>query len=250
MATVIGFPIPLLINNTFVIWITFIIFPLPCFLWIQINSVSLEFDGLDIDLNINMSSAEGYFILLLSTSFYMLLAMYLDHQQYVSTKRKPHSKAVKKEHAIIEPEGIEDERMNCVEPSDHFYIQCGSIERTFESKSGALFALKRMDLTLKKQEVLGVIGPNGAGKSTLFNLIGSYHKRCGGEIFLDGKDIEDPRNDFFDNAGLCLQEDIFWDDLSVYTHLRFICLMKDVDLSMIDKWLTAIGMEKFKTYKA
>lgn len=40
------------------------------------------------------------------------------------------------------------------------------------SKSfGGLEAVKDLDITLEKGELVGLIGPNGAGKTTVFNLL-------------------------------------------------------------------------------
>ena len=50
-------------------------------------------------------------------------------------------------------------------------------------------ALKNIDLTLKKGEVLAVVGPSGSGKSTLLQLLLRFHDPDSGEIQLDGKDI-------------------------------------------------------------
>lgn len=252
LATIIGFPVPFMANNSFFIWLTFLIFPLPCFVWIQANSVSHELEKMNLgfDFSINMTYLEGHLILLFSTVLYLTVAIYLDNSHFSAMKKKPHRKAFKRDHKIIEPSSVENERKECIDPSEKYFIQCGSIEKTFKQNSSPLFAIKRMDVALRKNEILGVIGPNGAGKTTLFNLIGSYHQRNSGEIFLSGKEIENNNQEFFDEVGLCLQEDIFWDDLTVNTHLKFICMMKGIDYSVIDTWLAAVGLENFKNYQA
>ena len=128
-----------------------------------------------------------------------------------------------------------------------------------------MFALKRIDLCLKPNEILGLIGPNGAGKTTLLDLIGSYHKRSQGEIYLKGTKIDEnvkfsnQRNmsSFFDDVGLCLQEDVFWEDLTILKHLEMICDLKGISIGaeeerkyIIDTWLEAFSLINFKDYKA
>jgi len=54
---------------------------------------------------------------------------------------------------------------------------------------GGLVALKDINLTLEKGEILGLIGPNGAGKTTLFNCIAGYSGAGGGSITFNGQDI-------------------------------------------------------------
>ena len=54
---------------------------------------------------------------------------------------------------------------------------------------GGLWALKSVDITLNKGEILGLIGPNGAGKTTLFNVITGLYKPESGKVIFEGHDI-------------------------------------------------------------
>ncbi len=49
------------------------------------------------------------------------------------------------------------------------------------------FALKNIDLKIKKGEILGVVGKNGCGKSTLLKLISGVLVPNEGEVVVDGK---------------------------------------------------------------
>jgi branched-chain amino acid transport system ATP-binding protein len=57
-----------------------------------------------------------------------------------------------------------------------------AVSRRFD----ALWAVRNVNLTVEKGELLGLIGPNGAGKSTLFNLIAGALLPTAGEIVFDG----------------------------------------------------------------
>jgi simple sugar transport system ATP-binding protein len=55
---------------------------------------------------------------------------------------------------------------------------------------GPVTALRNIDLTLQRGEVLGLLGDNGAGKSTLIKILSGYHKPDAGTISLDGEPVE------------------------------------------------------------
>jgi branched-chain amino acid transport system ATP-binding protein len=54
---------------------------------------------------------------------------------------------------------------------------------------GGLKAVDRLDMTLKKGEILGLIGPNGAGKTTVFNLITGVYTPNNGKITYRNKKL-------------------------------------------------------------
>ena len=54
---------------------------------------------------------------------------------------------------------------------------------------GGLQVLVDIDLTVEKEEIVGLIGPNGAGKSTLFNVITSFYGPNSGDVYLQGQKI-------------------------------------------------------------
>ena len=63
-------------------------------------------------------------------------------------------------------------------------LRCTEVSKRF----GGLQALKKVDLTVKQNEIAGLVGPNGSGKSTLLNLISGVYKPDSGKItFLNGK---------------------------------------------------------------
>ena len=52
-----------------------------------------------------------------------------------------------------------------------------------------LEAVKGIDFTVQKGEIVGLIGPNGAGKTTIFHLLTGYYKPTAGMIRFNGKDM-------------------------------------------------------------
>jgi len=66
-----------------------------------------------------------------------------------------------------------------------FLLECRDLCKNF----GGVIALKNVDLSVKKGEILGIIGPNGAGKTTLFNVISGYYHPDRGKVIFDKEDV-------------------------------------------------------------
>ncbi len=86
---------------------------------------------------------------------------------------------------------------------------------------GATTALRDVNLTLRKGEVLGLLGDNGSGKSTLIKTICGFHKQDSGRMFLHGepyepKSVDDARAHGIDTV---YQDLALIDQLSVYQNL-------------------------------
>lgn len=58
---------------------------------------------------------------------------------------------------------------------------------------GGLVAVNKVDIALKKNEILGLIGPNGAGKTTLFNMLSGTMPMTAGELSYHGKVVPNPK---------------------------------------------------------
>lgn len=55
---------------------------------------------------------------------------------------------------------------------------------------GGLKAVSGFNLTINKEEIVGLIGPNGAGKTTVFNMLTGVYNPTGGSISYLGESID------------------------------------------------------------
>ena len=55
--------------------------------------------------------------------------------------------------------------------------------------------LKGIDIDIKRGEVIAIIGPSGCGKSTFLRCINHLEEPTGGEILIDGININDKKTD-------------------------------------------------------
>lgn len=62
------------------------------------------------------------------------------------------------------------------------------LEKSFRGRK----VVDRVSLNVKQGEVVGLLGPNGAGKTTSFNMVVGLVPPDGGEVRLEGADLETP----------------------------------------------------------
>ena len=67
-------------------------------------------------------------------------------------------------------------------------IEAKKISKTF----GSLAVLNKVDLQVKRKEIVAITGPSGAGKTTLLNILGTldvadYHPNR--KLLIGGQDI-------------------------------------------------------------
>ena len=89
-----------------------------------------------------------------------------------------------------------------------------------------LKAVDNFNGELFSNEIFCLLGHNGAGKTTLVNMISGIFPPDYGDILFNGKSLVTNRQYLFENIGLCQQENIFFDYLTVQEHLEYMCEIK------------------------
>jgi lipopolysaccharide export system ATP-binding protein len=68
-------------------------------------------------------------------------------------------------------------------------LEAHGLVKTYRGKR----VVDRIDLTLRRREIVGLLGPNGAGKTTTFYMVIGLTRPDQGKVLMDGQDItEDP----------------------------------------------------------
>lgn len=62
--------------------------------------------------------------------------------------------------------------------------------RNISKSFGEVRSLQNVDFRVGRNEVVGLVGDNGAGKSTLIKIVTGYHQPDSGEIYFNGKRVE------------------------------------------------------------
>ncbi|MEU0332507.1 ATP-binding cassette domain-containing protein [Streptomyces sp. NPDC006193] len=68
-------------------------------------------------------------------------------------------------------------------------IRTAGLARTFVTKAGPVEAVRGIDLTVHKGEILGFLGPNGAGKTTTLRMLTTLLRPTGGTAVVAGCDL-------------------------------------------------------------
>ena len=61
--------------------------------------------------------------------------------------------------------------------------------RQLSRQFSGFFAVKNVDLRVRRHSVHALIGPNGAGKTTCFNLLTTFLRPSAGHVIFNGRDI-------------------------------------------------------------
>lgn len=73
-------------------------------------------------------------------------------------------------------------------------IELKNIKKSFFMGDEEIKALDNINFKVEKGEFVSIIGPSGSGKSTLMNILGLLDVPDSGEYKLDGKDVQDLKN--------------------------------------------------------
>lgn len=94
-------------------------------------------------------------------------------------------------------------------------IQVSNVTVSFKTPKGLYTAVKEIDLTVMKGEIVALIGHSGCGKSTLMSTISGMVKPTSGEVFANGKKVTSPGPD----RGIVFQNYSLLPWLTVYKNI-------------------------------
>ncbi len=68
-------------------------------------------------------------------------------------------------------------------------VEARGISRTFGAGEEAVHALRDVDVSVRRGELLVVTGPSGSGKSTLLHVLGGLDRPDAGRVSIEGRDL-------------------------------------------------------------
>ena len=116
-------------------------------------------------------------------------------------------------------------------------------KRYNEGKSNEVHALRGIDLTIKKGEMVAIMGPSGCGKTTLLNMIGHLDKHSNGSIFINNIDTDK----LSDNEMTGFRRDNIGYIFQLFNLFSFLTAVENVETPLLLKGLPAqIAREQAK----
>jgi putative ABC transport system ATP-binding protein len=73
--------------------------------------------------------------------------------------------------------------------ADEVVIRATQVHKTYDTGSTRVQALRGIDFSVSRGEMVGVMGPSGCGKTTLLNCLSGLDRIDSGEIWLEGRDL-------------------------------------------------------------
>ncbi len=130
-------------------------------------------------------------------------------------------------------------------------IELKNVSKVYSNRSVPVYALRNVNLKIKKGENIAIIGPSGSGKSTLLHILGCLDRPTKGKVFIDGKDV----SNLNDNQLAFIRRKRIGFVFQFFNLIPSFTALKNVELPMIfskrkdreeraKKLLKLVGLEK------
>ncbi|XP_023584096.1 ATP-binding cassette sub-family A member 3-like [Trichechus manatus latirostris] len=139
-----------------------------------------------------------------------------EHTQSILTRRKKHLGVKKHDDEFFEPEPE-----NLVAS-----VQIKNLSKVFKVGSTYKEAVRDLTLNLYEGQITALLGHNGAGKTTILSLLSGLFPPTSGKAYICGFDISKDMFHIRKSLGLCPQNDLLFDYLTVSEHLYFFARLK------------------------
>lgn len=120
-------------------------------------------------------------------------------------------------------------------------IEVTSLSKTF----GTLYALKNVNLRVKRGEFITIFGPNGAGKTTLIRILSTITPASSGEISIGGFSLTKESEKIRRQIGVIAHQTFLYEELTAEENLRFYGKLYDVEnlTAKIETIISEVGLE-------
>ncbi|XP_062517639.1 phospholipid-transporting ATPase ABCA1-like, partial [Corticium candelabrum] len=133
--------------------------------------------------------------------------------------------------------------------ADPTHLHIGvSIKNLVKVYGGHKRAVDNLSLNFYEGQITSFLGHNGAGKTTTMSVLCGLYPPTSGKAYIRGMDITTSIDEIRKTLGLCPQQNVLYNKLTVTEHLWLIAKLKNVGVSdkelkkEIDKWLDDLNL--------
>ncbi|XP_029401064.1 ATP-binding cassette sub-family A member 13 isoform X2 [Mus pahari] len=87
-------------------------------------------------------------------------------------------------------------------------------------------AVQELTLTFHRDQITALLGTNGAGKTTIISMLMGLFPPTSGTIIINGKNLQTDLSKIREELGVCPQQDVLLDNLTVREHLMLFASIK------------------------
>lgn len=124
-------------------------------------------------------------------------------------------------------------------------IKCENISKKFKEEE----VVKNLNINVFEGDVYGFLGPNGSGKSTTIKMMLGLVKPTGGNISIDGHDVQNDRNKAIEKVGAMVEAPSFYPYLSGYKNLMLFANLYGLKEKRVLEVLEMVGLSENKDKK-
>ncbi|KAM9208961.1 phospholipid-transporting ATPase ABCA3-like [Dugong dugon] len=125
-------------------------------------------------------------------------------------------------------------------------IQIKHLRKTFRARNTTKIAVRDLSLNLYEGQITVLLGHNGAGKSTTLSILSGLYPPTSGKVIINRYDTSKDMVQIRKSLGLCPQQDLLFNYLTVSEHLYFYCVIKGIPRKLrpmeIDHMLSAFNL--------
>ncbi len=78
---------------------------------------------------------------------------------------------------------------------ERLMVSAGNVHKTYDTGTLKVHALRGVELTVRRGEMVAIMGPSGCGKTTLLNCLSGLDEIDSGEVLIDGEHLNDLTDD-------------------------------------------------------
>ncbi len=139
---------------------------------------------------------------------------------------------------------ISQSKSNIYKKNYEFKESIKFVDVSFHYQNSKIPTIEKINLDIKKHDIVGFFGKTGSGKSTILNLLLGLIRPTAGSIFLNGKKIKINDDLLISNAGYIPQDNLLVDD-KIVKNIAFGCEDNEINYDKINDVIKLAQLEVF-----